>query len=83
MDGLAGVNWQADTSAKTFVTGWAMVGAGGSDFTADVFAGLGYRISERNSIVGGYRYLSVDREDGDFLYDVEQQGLMLGLSLPF
>ncbi|MCT2541168.1 hypothetical protein [Sedimentimonas flavescens] len=83
VDGLAGVNWLADTSEKTFVTGWAMVGAGGSDFTTDVFAGLGYRISERNAIVGGYRYLSVDREDGDFQYDVEQQGLMLGLSLPF
>ena len=83
VDVLAGVNWQAETGARTFATGWAMVGAVGSNLSTDAFAGLGYRISERNAIIGGYRYLSVDRRDGDFLYDVALQGLMRGLSLPF
>jgi hypothetical protein len=31
----------------------------------------------------GYRYLDVDYEDGDFLYDVAQDGLVLGLSWRF
>lgn len=39
----------------------------GSDLTADLFAGLGYRFSESISTTPGYRWVQVDYERGDFL----------------
>jgi hypothetical protein len=83
VDAIAGVNWKADLSDRTYFSGWAFAGGGGSDFTSDIFAGIGYRISDRTELIGGYRYLSVDRRDGDFLYDVEQQGALMGVSFGF
>ncbi len=83
VDAIAGVNWKTDLSDRTYVSGWALGGGGGSDFTADIFAGIGYRINDRTELIGGYRYLSVDRSDGDFLYDVEQHGALLGVSFGF
>jgi hypothetical protein len=83
VDGLGGLIWQTDLNGDTFLTGWAFAGAGGAEFMSDLFAGVGYRISERTALVGGYRYLSVDRRNGDFIYDVEQAGLMIGMNIGF
>jgi len=83
LDAIVGVTWRSDLGPKTYLTGWAMVGGGGSDHTADLFAGLGYRFNDRTSLVGGYRYIDVDRRSGDFVYDVEQQGAMLGVAFAF
>ncbi|WP_170775039.1 hypothetical protein [Ruegeria lacuscaerulensis] len=79
-DGIIGLRGQSYVSEDWYVTGWAFVGGGGSDFTSDVFGGFGYRVSKTVDVVGGYRYFSVDREDGDgFVYDVEQHGLLIGV----
>ena len=34
---------------------------------------------EKTALILGYRYLDVEYEDGDFLYDVKQDGPILGL----
>ncbi|MEQ9261403.1 MAG: hypothetical protein RIG84_20130 [Roseovarius sp.] len=81
LDGMVGLRGRYDLGERTYLTGWALAGAGGSDFTADVMVGMGYRLSDRSSLVGGYRYLMVDRSNGSFLYDVEQDGLLLGVKL--
>ena len=82
-DAMVGLRGRHDIGPRTFLTGWALVGGGGSDFMADVFGGVGYRISDTTSLVGGYRYMTVDRTDGSFIYDVDQQGLLVGLKLSF
>lgn len=81
VDGMIGLRGRHDLGARTYLTGWALAGAGGSDFKADVMVGLGYRVSVRTTIIGGYRYLIVDRRNGSFLYDVEQNGLLFGVKL--
>jgi len=51
---------------------------------ADVFGGIGYRFARPGlSTTIGYRWMKVDYEDGDFLYDVEQQGIMAGMIFKF
>jgi len=46
-----------DPSSKVFAQGWAYVGGFGigSDLSADLFAGLGYRISYSIASTLGYR----------------------------
>jgi hypothetical protein len=55
----------------------------GSDIMADLFGGVGYRFSELISATIGYRWMKVDRDSGGFLYDVEQEGVLAGLTFSF
>ena len=71
--------------SKFFVSGAFVLGGFGvgSDLMWDVNINLGYQWTKGFSTTLGYRYLDVDYEDGDFLYDVAQDGLVLGLSWRF
>lgn len=53
--------------------------AGDSDSFWDVFGGVGYEYSDTFSLVVGYRHQEVDYEKGDFLFDIEMSGPIVGL----
>jgi hypothetical protein len=55
----------------------------GSDFMWEANVNFGYQWTKTFSTTLGYRYLDVDYEDNEFLYDIAQQGLVLGLSWRF
>jgi hypothetical protein len=69
--------------SKFFVSGVFVLGGFGlgSDFVDDTIVNVGYQWTKLFSTTLGYRYLDVDYKDGDYLYDVVQNGLVLGLSL--
>lgn len=71
--------------SKFFVSGaFALGGFGvGSDFMWDASINLGYQWTRGFSTTVGYRYLDVDYEKDDFLCDVAQDGLVIGLSWRF
>ncbi|MBW1842604.1 MAG: hypothetical protein JRI75_12565 [Deltaproteobacteria bacterium] len=71
--------------SKFFVSGAFLLGGFGmgSDLMWDANANLGYQWTKGFSTTVGYRYLDVDYEKDDFLYDVAQDGLLLGLSWRF
>jgi len=81
--GLKGLTPLGDS--KFFVSGFLVLGGfgAGSDFMWDANLNLGFRWTPGFSTTLGYRYLDVDYEDGNFLYDVAQDGLTLGLSWRF
>lgn len=81
--GLKGLSALGDS--KFFLSGGAAIGGfgAGSDFMWDVNVNLGYNWTDTFSTIIGYRYLDVDYEDNGFLYDVAQQGPILGLSWRF
>lgn len=85
VDPIAGVRANIGIAGPVFAMGWAYVGGFGvgSDFTADLYGGLGYNFSRSFSAQLGYRWLAVDRQDGEFGYNVEQRGPMLGVTLRF
>ena len=60
-----------------------MVGAGGADIDWDVAAGLGYHFNDTWSAVLGYRALGVDYTNDDFVYDIVEQGPILGVVARF
>ncbi len=55
----------------------------GSDFTWQVYGGLGYPITDRLSAQVGYRYLDVDYDKDGFIFDVALQGWLIGLGVSF
>ena len=81
--GLKGLS--ALGNSKFFISGGLALGGfgAGSDFFWDANVNLGYQWSKGFSTTVGYRYLDVDYEKDDFLYDVAQDGLTLGLSWRF
>ena len=84
VDGLVGVRGNYSFTPQFYVTGWALVGAGEADIDWDVAGGVGYRINDRFSATLGYRALGVDYSNDDgFLFDVVQQGPIMGLTIRF
>ena len=71
--------------SKFFVSGAFVIGGFGvgSDFMWDALINFGYQWTKGFSTTIGYRYLDVDYEDDGYLYDVAQDGLILGLSWRF
>ncbi|WP_303902436.1 outer membrane protein [Thiohalomonas denitrificans] len=61
----------------------ADVGGGDSDLTWLAQAGVGYRFSDSWSGRIAYRYLDTDFDEGNFQWDIAQEGLGLGLAYEF
>ena len=57
--------------------------AGDSDSAWDVMASVGYEIKDDFSLTVGYRHQEVDYREGDFLFDVELSGPIIGLVFGF
>jgi hypothetical protein len=68
---------------KFFAVGWGLVGAGEADIDWDVMAGIGYRINDTFSATLGYRAPGVDYSKDGFVFDVVQQGPIMGLTIRF
>lgn len=83
VDGLVGVRGRYDFNENWYFTGWGMVGAGGADLDWDVAGGLGYQFNDTWSGVAGYRALGVDYSSDGFVFDVVQQGPILGVVARF
>ncbi len=69
-------------SSRFFVSSAIVIGGfgAGSDFMWDASVNFGYQWTKGFSTTLGYRYLDVDYEKDDFLYDVVQDGITLKLS---
>ena len=58
-------------------------GFGESDLTWQVFATIGWRFSDWGSVVGGYRYLSLEYETAEYKADLALYGPAIGLAIRF
>ena len=85
VDPIIGARARIELPSDFYLTGWGMIGGfgAGSELTWDVMGALGYSVSDSVSIIGGWRALSVDYEDGAFIYDVVQSGPILGATIKF
>jgi len=81
-DPIVGARGTAKLSPRVFVLGRFDVGGfgGESDFTGQVFGGVGFQVKPRVALIGGYRYLRVDyfNNDTGFLFKTAMSGIMLG-----
>ncbi|MAC77980.1 MAG: hypothetical protein CML66_07930 [Rhodobacteraceae bacterium] len=85
VDPMLGFRGSYEFAPNWTARGWAYIGGfgAGSDLMTDIFGGLSYAFNDRFAVVGGWRYMTVDRTDGAFVYDVSQNGPILGLAISF
>ncbi len=75
-----GLRMQKPLSDRWFVSGWVSTNIeGDSDDFIDFFAGMNYRRSENREIIFGVRHQEVHYDSGDFRFDVELSGPLVGL----
>jgi len=79
VDGVFGLRARAALSEKFFVSGKFGLGAGGSDFTYQLFGAVGYNFNKNVALTIGYRDLDVKYDKNGFLYDTSQRGPIIGL----
>jgi opacity protein-like surface antigen len=84
-DPVVGGRLRAALFGKLFASLFGDVGGFGvaSDFTWQVFAGVGYQFTDRWSLKVGYRALGVDYESDGFRFDVIEHGPLIGLGVRF
>lgn len=81
---VAGIFGTRNLSEKVFITGKFDVGGWSSNFTTQIYAGGGYRITPRVALIGGYRFLKTDySDDAGFVFDTEMNGILLGAKFTF
>lgn len=85
LDPMVGVKGRLQSGSPWYLTGWAMIGGfgAGSDLDWDLFGGVGYELTDRFSLVAGYRGIGVDYDDDDLLFDMTIHGPLIGGSLKF
>ncbi|HEV7473955.1 MAG TPA: hypothetical protein VGN90_07895 [Pyrinomonadaceae bacterium] len=83
VDAIVGLRGKTNVSEKVFVSGKFDLGGGGSKFTWQAFGGLGYNVSPRVALIGGYRVLDVNYDKDNFVYDMNQRGPIMGLGFKF
>jgi hypothetical protein len=82
-DGLAGARVQWAFARQWTLVGYGDVGGGGARLTWQAVAGVNWHFSKHLSGKFGYRYLSLDYDDDQLLYDVAMAGPYAGLGIRF
>lgn len=82
-DGYVGARVLYPFAERWSVVGYGDLGGGGSNLTWQLLGGVNYELSKTFSAKLGYRYLQIDREDADFVYDVALGGFYLGAGIRF
>lgn len=82
-DVIAGLRGQVHLNRIFSLIGRVDLGGGGSDFTYNLFGGVGIDVSESVSLFAGYRYLHIKYNRDDFLFDGAFKGAVLGAAFRF
>lgn len=82
IDGIVGVRGQTRFADRFFVSYYADVGTGQSDFTWQALGGLGYKFERLDAIIG-YRYLDWNFANKASLDDLTIQGPFAGIKVHF
>lgn len=83
VDGVVAVRVLHPVGDKVSLLGYSDVGAGGSDLTYQVMAGVNWEYKRDFTAKVGYRYLSWDYERGGTVWDMAASGPYLGLGIRF
>jgi hypothetical protein len=82
LDGLIGVRGAFKINEKWFLPYYADIGTGDSDYSYNLFAGIGYAFGW-GDVRLGYRHLSITMEDEAFMEDMTLSGPVLGVGFRF
>ena len=82
---MIGLRGRAPLTQRLSAGGFADIGGfgAGSDFTWEVYAGLDYAFTDHISAVAGFRYISINYEEGGTDLKLDTYGPVLGATLRF
>lgn len=80
VDAVAGLRGHYTLTPTIWLSAWGLVGGGQARLDWDTAALAGWEFTPGFSAVAGYRAMGVDYRHNGFVYDVVQQGPILGIS---
>ncbi len=83
VDVVGGARTRLYMSKRWFFVGKADLGGGGSKFTGQLLGAVGFQISNHVALLGGYRYLKINYDKDNFLFDMGLSGPILGAGFRF
>jgi hypothetical protein len=83
IDGTVGARLRYQPAERWHLFVKSDVGAGGSDFSWQAHGGAGYDVGRCCTLDAAYRYLAVDYERDDLVYDINLSGPAVGVTLHF
>lgn len=85
VDPMIGTRFSVRPFDRWYLTSWAFVGGFdvGSKLSWDLFGGVGYQYDDRITLIAGYRGLGVDYARRGYVYDVVQQGPIVGVKIAY
>jgi hypothetical protein len=84
-DPIVGVFFSSSVGQKMFVFAKGDIGGfdAGANTDWQAFGGAGYKLTEKIVVSAGYRYLSIENQPGNSIYDVHLDGAILGFGFRF
>lgn len=83
IDATAGVRGRYFLNDQFSLTAWALAGKGGAKKDWDLALLANWSINKSFTLTAGYRAMGVDYEKNKVVYDIRQQGPMVGLTYSF
>ena len=83
VDGTVGANFRYQPGDKWRLVAKADLGAGGSNHIWQLYGGAGYDLGRCCALVAAWRYLNIDYDHDNLIYDVQLSGPTFGLTLRF
>ncbi len=82
LDGIVGIRGNVKISDNWYLPYYADIGAGGSEFSYQLFAAIGYRFGW-GDVRLGYRHLKFEMDDDEIMQDLQISGPVLGVGFRF
>jgi len=83
VDAVGGLRSRIHLTPRFFLTGKVDLGGGGSKFTYQLAGAAGFQVSKSIALLGGYRYLHVNYDRDNFLFDMGLSGPIFGVGFRF
>lgn len=82
-DGIVAARYVRQFSSKWSLRIYGDIGAGDSDLTWQLWANVGYALSDRATFLAGYRHLTHEFDSGNTSLDLDISGPQLGVLMTF
>ncbi len=82
-DPFIGLAWQPRRDNWEYVVQADIGGGIDADFSWSVTLGTAYHFNDRFALSGGYRFIDIDFEDDEFVFDGTLDGIQIGLMITF
>ena len=82
-DPYVGLSWQPRRGKWEYVVEGDIGGGVDADLAWSFSLGAFYHFNDRFAMSGGYRYIDIDYEDDDFIFDGNLDGIQIGLLMTF